>query len=198
MKKALKLVLNGSYGAFAAQYFILFNNHVAGTITAEGRELTKTMDKDNEDYWYNYWHKDKSLHKKLFIKNVTKISKDEPVSIYGDSVDKNSIIKTNEGELNIESLYNKYNEMSLKKDKEVIPVNFSSLNWTEEKGLHYSKVKNIIRHKNNKRKWKLKAGGKEIIVTSDHSLIVFRDGYKIKVKPNEIKGSDKVLIYRSK
>lgn len=82
---ALKLVLNGSYGAFATPYFILYNNHVAGTITAQGRELTQTMDKCNQDYWYNQWHLDYDLHKKLNIDNVTIIKENEPVSIYGDT-----------------------------------------------------------------------------------------------------------------
>ena len=36
LQLALKLVLNGSYGALAASGFVLFNNNVAGTITAEG------------------------------------------------------------------------------------------------------------------------------------------------------------------
>jgi hypothetical protein len=58
---------------------------VAGTITAEGRELTRKMDEVNEDYWYNYWHLDTKLHKKLSIKNVTPIQKGEEVSIYGDT-----------------------------------------------------------------------------------------------------------------
>lgn len=169
---------------------------MAGTITAEGRELTKTMDKDNEDYWYNHWHNDHELHNKLHIKNVTNINKSEEVSIYGDSVDGKSMIRTETGEFTIEDLYNKYNTESIRPDKEVIPVNFKSLNWTEKKGLHYSGVKNIIRHKTTKKRWKLKAGGKEILVTSDHSLIVFRDGIKIKLKPNEIKSGDKVLIYK--
>ncbi len=85
LQLALKLVLNGSYGAFATSYFILYNNHVAGTITAQGRDLTKTMDKVNEDYWYNQWHNDHELHYKLGIKNVTPILKQEPVSIYADT-----------------------------------------------------------------------------------------------------------------
>ena len=85
LQLALKLVLNGSYGAFATSYFILYNNHVAGTITAQGRDLTRTMDKVNEDYWYNQWQDDHELHYKTGIKNVTKISKDEPVSIYADT-----------------------------------------------------------------------------------------------------------------
>jgi DNA polymerase elongation subunit (family B) len=85
LQLALKLVLNGSYGAFATSYFILYNNHVAGTITAQGRDLTKTMDRVNEDYWYNQWQNDLDLHKLLCVKNVTQIPKEEPVSIYADT-----------------------------------------------------------------------------------------------------------------
>jgi DNA polymerase elongation subunit (family B) len=85
LQLALKLVLNGSYGAFATSYFILYNNHVAGTITAQGRDLTRTMDKVNEDYWYRQWPDDHQLHYQLGIKNVTPINKDEQVSIYADT-----------------------------------------------------------------------------------------------------------------
>lgn len=154
------------------------------------------MDKDNEDYWFNHWHEDYELHKKLHIKNVTKIDKSEPVSIYGDSVHGDSIIHTDDGTYTIEDLYNKQNEKSIRKDKEVIPVYFKSLNWTEERGIHYSKVKNIIRHKTSKKKFKIKAGDKEVIVTEDHSIIIFRNGEKIEVKPSGVKTGDKVLIYK--
>jgi DNA polymerase elongation subunit (family B) len=85
LQLALKLVLNGSYGAFATSYFILYNNHVAGTITAQGRDLTKTMDTVNEDYWYNQWQHDYELHNLLCIKNITPINKNEQVSIYADT-----------------------------------------------------------------------------------------------------------------
>lgn len=169
---------------------------MAGTITAEGRELTKTMDKVNEHYWYEMWHTDYELHKILGIKDVSPIEKHEPVSIYGDSVDGKSIINTDNGEFTIEELYDMYNSLSIRTDKEVIPVNFKSLNWSEENGLYYSDVKNIIRHKTSKRKWKLKADGKEIFITSDHSLIVFRNGVKLTLKPSEIEKGDKVLIYK--
>jgi DNA polymerase elongation subunit (family B) len=85
MQQALKLVLNGSYGAFASSYFALFNNNVAGTITHEGRVLTQTMNKVNEDYWYNQWHLDTELHQSMNLKNVTPIPKTEEVSIYADT-----------------------------------------------------------------------------------------------------------------
>lgn len=196
LQLALKLVLNGSYGAFATPYFILYNNYVAGTITAEGRELTKKMDEDNEKYWYEYWHKDEGLHRKMHIRNVTKIDNSEPVSIYGDSVHKDSKIHTNNGVFTIEELYNKENSQSIREDKEVIPTDIKSLNWTEDRGFHYSKVKNIIKHKTSKKKWKIKANGKEVIMTDDHSIIVFRNNEKIEVKPSQIKNGDKVLIYK--
>ena len=85
LQLALKLVLNGSYGAFATPYFVLFNNSVASTITAQGRDLTKTMDKVNEEYWYEQWHLDHELHRRLGIENVTQIPTNEPVSIYADT-----------------------------------------------------------------------------------------------------------------
>lgn len=43
------------------------------------------MDRVNEDYWYNQWHLDFELHKKLCIRNVSQIDKSEPVSIYADT-----------------------------------------------------------------------------------------------------------------
>jgi hypothetical protein len=42
--RGVKITING---AFATPYFILFNINVCGTITAQGRDLTKTMDRVN-------------------------------------------------------------------------------------------------------------------------------------------------------
>jgi len=50
-----------------------------------GRDLTKTMDKVNQDYWYNDWQNDFELHKRLGIKDITPINKSEHVSIYADT-----------------------------------------------------------------------------------------------------------------
>lgn len=79
------MVLNGSYGAFATEYFILFNNHVASSITAQGRDLTQRMNFDNERYWYNMWHNDFELHNKVSIRNVIEIKKTNETSIYADT-----------------------------------------------------------------------------------------------------------------
>lgn len=154
------------------------------------------MNDVSSEYWHNIWHKDYELHKLMGIKNVNPISEDIDTAVYGDSVEGNSIINTDNGSHTIEDLYNKQNSISIRKDKEVLPVDFKALNWTNEQGVHYSKVKNIIRHKVSKKRYKIKADGKELIVTEDHSLIIFRNGVKMEVKPYEVLKTDKVLIYK--
>jgi hypothetical protein len=199
LQLGLKLVLNGSYGAFATPYFILFNNNVASSITAQGRDLTKTMDKVNEDYWFNQWHLDTELHERLGIKNVSAITPSENVSIYADtdSVFKDSIIETDNGKLTIEEWYNRNiingSAGETIKGHESVLTNDRILNW--DNNLYYAPVKRIIRHKVTKAKWRLKTkSGKEIIVTNDHSMIVFRNEKKIEVKPSEILKTDKILV----
>lgn len=201
LQLALKLVLNGSYGALATSYFILFNNKVAGSVTAQGRNLTKTMNDVNEEYWYKMWHTDFELHEKLGIKNIKKIEKDisgNDVSIYADtdSVEANTKIITNNGIITIDKWYNQNIKNgsggeTLKGHESVI-TNDKVLNWDNE--FYMAPVKRIIRHKVTKPKWKLKTkSGKEVVVTNDHSMIVFRNGLKLEVKPSEILKTDKIL-----
>lgn len=76
---------------------------------------------------------------------------------------------------------------------EVIETTDKVLNWNGT--LQFTNVVNIIRHKVTKPKWKLKTkSGKEVTVTADHSLIAFRNGKKLEVKPHEVKLTDKILI----
>ena len=84
LQLALKLVLNGSYGAFATVYFVLYNNYVASSITAQGRDLIQHMNKYNEEFWKNLWHLDEELHKKLCIRKVKQI-KNLRSTIYCDT-----------------------------------------------------------------------------------------------------------------
>jgi hypothetical protein len=80
---------------------------------------------------------------------------------------------------------------------ELIPTNDKILNYNKDGNLEYQKVNYIMRHKVTKPKWRLKTkSGKEIIVTGDHSMIVFRNGNKITVKPNEILPTDKILVVK--
>jgi DNA polymerase elongation subunit (family B) len=73
LQMSRKDAINGSYGAFANPHFCFFNNELAATVTAIGRNLIQWMDFKNEAYWYEKWHLDTFLHEKLGVKNVQKI-----------------------------------------------------------------------------------------------------------------------------
>lgn len=79
LQLAVKLVLNGTFGAFANPYFCLTNMNIAGGITAMGRNLIQYMEKCNDYYWYKKWHLDTELHNMLGVKNVKPI---DPAWIY--------------------------------------------------------------------------------------------------------------------
>lgn len=281
MQLGIKLVLNGTYGAFLNKHFVCFCNGVGSTITSHGRELTQTMNDKNEEYWYNDFHKDIETQKSLYTHakvidyihennlDIREIIKDdrnhdglytseydrivaelnidfdnlempdvkplddsfinwetrekvedptwsqiyeetgaavraEPVSIYADtdSVYADTVILTNKGRFTIENLYNKNIDRLAGytvNGHESVLCDDNVLNYNDNGELYYGKVKRLIRHKVKKAKWKLKTKqGKEIIVTNDHSMIVFRDGKKLEVKPSEILKSDKILIVKER
>lgn len=199
-EQAIKIFINSVYGACGSPYFAFFNTDVAEAVTLQGQDLIKYSEKVLNRYFMEFWHKDTKLHEKLGLTRVEKLAK--PVVIYcdTDSVSKDTIIFTDEGEMTIEDLYNiskKINSQFLTQaGKEYTLSSFKTLN--EKNGeLFYSLIKKVIRHRVSKAKWKLKTkSGKEIIVTNDHSLIVIRDNKNTEVKPSEIKKGEKVICVR--
>ena len=116
-----------------------------------------------------------------------------------DSVAADTIIHTDKGDKTIEEFYNENenNVIHTHKGHELVSTNDKVLNWTEKDKLHFDNVKYIMRHKVKKAKWRLRTkSGKEVIVTNDHSMIVFRDGKQLEVKPYEILKTDKILTIK--
>lgn len=115
-----------------------------------------------------------------------------------DSISYDSIIKTSRHPNGITiSEWYKENENNIGErtlaGHESVHTDDKALNFDDDK-LTFTNVKRIIRHKVSKPKWKLRtSSGKEIVCTDNHSLIVFRNGVKKKVKPSEITCEDKVL-----
>ena len=61
----------------------------------------------------------------------------------------------------------------------------------------YTKIKNISRHKVSKDKWKITVDNKEVEITSDHSVMIYRDGQIIECRAEDIKDTDCLIIERS-
>lgn len=81
MQLAFKLVLNGSYGAFANKHFVCSNADIANAITAHGRDVIQYMNTRIEDYFYNKWHLDVDTHRLLGVEG--KVSPIDPNPTWG-------------------------------------------------------------------------------------------------------------------
>lgn len=219
LEQAIKLMMNSIYGGTSHQAFYWFNIALANDITGEGRNLTHHMERHLNEFWRDSWQTNPEL-KKLQDDLGIKLKSPEDIKlildnshdnslvtcVYGDSVDGCSLIHVRlnniEGVMLIEDLYTickkQYGVICIDdQGSEHIRCPYEILNY-KDGHVCYSKVKDIISHKVNKSKWQLKTkSGKEIYITSDHSLVVFRDNQKTIVKPCEVQHNDNVLTIYS-
>lgn len=70
MQLALKLVINGTYGAFANKHFVCSNADIANAITAHGRDIIQYMLNKIETYFYKEWHNDTETHRLLGLEYI--------------------------------------------------------------------------------------------------------------------------------
>lgn len=210
LEMSQKTLGNAAYGAAANQYFYFFNVALAGDITGECRNLTKTMWKNLEDWFHEGIWKRRDLWERFdFELDESKHDwyRKQAVSIYSDtdSCPKNSLLlikdnKNIEDKITIGDLFNEsYDKFGLEditqNNQEIVKSDKYVLNWTRENGLQYVPIKYIMRHRVSKSRFKIKTkSGKEIIVTGDHSCIVFRNGKQLVIKAKDIdKSTDKIL-----
>lgn len=80
----------------------------------------------------------------------------------------------------------------LENGTEVLLLNDKDVKSESINGL--TNIKNISRHKVTKDKWKVSVGDKTIYTTCDHSIMVYRDGTILEVRPEDIKESDCLIV----
>lgn len=204
---AMKLLMNSMYGGASHVSFYWYNMNVANDITGESRNLIHMMEHHIPDYIAKNWMTMTDVHKALGIevdqekaKQVLKDAYFVPASVdpdtynhpsfvlpvYGDSVDGKSVISLASGDKTIEQLFNESNIYLVDRDKEFAISNETIVNYDGKKFV-YNKIKNVIRHKVTKQKWQLTTEKNSVYVTSDHSLIVYKNGKLEKIKPCDMK-----------
>ena len=200
-EQAIKILLNSIYGCFGSEYFTFFKKDIAESITLQAQHLIRHSEDMVNKYFMEYWHKDFKLHEKLGIKIKPNAKVSKPVWIYTDtdSCAPDTIIITDKGKLTIEELYNSQLNINGPSDEskaghESTTTDLKILNYVDNK-IQFVPVNRLIRHKLNKPKWRVKTkSGKFIDITGDHSIMVFRDGKKLKAKPSEVNiETDKIL-----
>lgn len=187
-----KILLNSAYGAFGSAFYPLYDIDIAESTTIGGKTATQEMVR----YVNKYMNNLQGTENEEFI-----------VAGDTDSVDGSSVV-TIDGKT-AEDLFNLYknkvmitvlaSHKSLEYWPEVIDFIEHEKN-TNEKINEFtyslngkSKIKNIQRHKVNKAKYKISIDEREVIMTGDHSIMVYRDGQVIECKPSEIKQTDYLL-----
>jgi DNA polymerase I len=166
------------YGAILNPGCRFADKRIGQSTTLTGRQISKHMaSKINEIITGEYNHTGQSI-------------------IYGDSVTGDTKIKTTDGEMTIEDLFNQcryYDTLNEKEygigcDSKV--VGFNSLEDTTV----LSSLSYVMRHKTKKKLYKVVLeNGNSITVTEDHSLMIDRDGFLIEIKPTQIQENDLII-----
>jgi len=204
-QNAIKILINSIYGAFGNKWFYFYNPDIAQSITLQGQDLIKFSIKAVNHYFLEKWHLDKELHEKLGLSEyqINKIEEEAAIYTDTDSVASDTIINSERyGPVTIEELYelskNNGDAGSTLAGHESVVSDDRYLNWTKDKDLYYANGKRIIRHRVSKERWKLAtSSGKSVIVTGDHSLIVFREGRQLEIKAKDINiKTDLVLVVK--
>lgn len=186
LQYTLKILLNSIYGVFANKHSPFMDIDNASSITLTGQAVAKA----GSDILRQYTNK--------------KYDVTEDVVVYGDtdSVVGETLIRTNHGQIPIETLYENYKDNRKNityHGHEIIDVQDNNVcvltyNSTTEQ-VFQGRVKNIIRHKVSKKKYRIVVDGKEVIMTEDHGSMVLRDGKLIRVSPKDINiKTDKMII----
>lgn len=167
------------YGAIGNGASAWFDARIAQSTTLAGRCIVRHMGaKINEIIAGDYNYKGAAI-------------------IYGDSVTGDTLIRTDNGEITIEQLFNECLE------KAVLPNGKEYGLWSSAKVIGFngynmepvlSGVEAVMRHKTKKKLYRITtANGKQVTVTEDHSLMVDRDGFLQEVKPNDLQEGDNII-----
>lgn len=200
-EQGTKILINSFYGGLANSYMYFFNVDLAECITKQGKSAILYAEKNINKYFNEYWHKDKKTHEAMGITVTGKVVNDVTVYIDTDSCDKDTVIYCEDKYRTIEELYNDCEQFGsagkTAKGHESVNCPFRILNFDDCKGLYYTNVKRVIRHKVNKPKWVLvpEYYNKKVFITNDHSLVVYRNSKPVVCKPYEVnKETDMVAV----
>lgn len=222
LQQVTKTLCNIIYGGFGTPSLRYYNMQVAKDITGEASNACQMMEKTGQTYFKNMWPIDTKWHDELrekfphFLKPgvVPKsIEKDIIITCDTDSVSGDSLITYTDSKGNITQKQIKdfvFQECTFnyqaKNGTEYYRCSREVFNWSFGNNIYSDYPLSISRHKVTKDKWLLTLmNGAQVETTSDHSMIVFREGEnklgvyenlkKIKVKPNEITSGDLVIYW---
>lgn len=178
---ALKTLINSLYGALGNKAFILINEKIAQAITGNGRYFIKSFGRRIEKYLQSL----KKWNKPYYIYSDT------------DSCVGDTLISTSLGKIKIEDLFERSGEIVKNEngsfvkrlDEKILAKSMNSNFEIQDKKIIY-----VMKHKVNKRMFKITVNDKSVIITEDHSVMINRNNTLVSVKPTEILETDELIL----
>lgn len=178
---ALKTLINSLYGALGNKAFILINEKIAQAITGNGRYFIKSFGRRIEKYLQSL----KKWNKPYYIYSDT------------DSCVGDTLISTSLGKIKIEDLFERSGEIVKNEngsfvkrlDEKILAKSMNSDFEIQDKKIIY-----VMKHKVNKRMFKISVNNKSVIITEDHSVMINRNDNLISVKCAEILETDDLIL----
>lgn len=179
---ARKILINSLYGAVGNNHFRFYDLRNAEAVTATGQLVIQ-------------WGGNKINDR---MNSLLKDNNNYIIYQDTDSVIGSTIIRTSEGNFRIDDLYNKLNgNVEIRGEdnfiKHIDNIIFTPSVNTNLK-IENKQIKYIMKHKVKKKMYKICINSKEVIVTEDHSVMVYRNNELISVKPYEILKTDEILF----
>lgn len=199
----MRKILNSTYGALLSPHFRFGRKEMGASVTGSGRQITTFM---IEQIGELVTGNKTTVRKQMITEKDGKVSNiyhtDNDVVLLSDtdSVDKDSTIKTNLGDMSIEKLFSKGKRFEKLKDGREFSHVENITSWTSDGKTAVEKsIKMIYRHKVKKPRWKITlANGEYVIVTNDHSIMVLRNESLIEIKPSDINTDTDTCVSISK
>ena len=182
---SFKIYLNSVYGFVGTKFSPVFSKDMAEAVTLSGQKIIKEMVRFTN----------KCLDKIGGTHDESWVIAGDTDSVLGDTR-----ISLNRRNVEISEAFdmikNEGEVQELRNGTEVAIPRTDTFMTDSLNGK--SLIRNISRHKVKKQLYSIKAGNKNIVVTEDHSIMVFRKGKIVECKPNEIRKTDKLIIKNNK
>ncbi len=193
MQQVRKILINSMYGVMIRPEFHFYDVDLARAITRGGRVLIRFLTDKGEKA------------ARLLAANPGKLfpgakpfePKGHILSLIDtDSVEGDTKVWTTEGEIKIEDLFNRCKRAEFFSDNNYIGEldNVSAYGVDSSGNLSSAPIRYVKKHLVKKAMFRITSGGKSVVVTKDHSLIVRRKGSIIEVKPEEVFPGDEICL----
>jgi len=185
----IKILVNSAYGYMGNKRAPIGDDDIASSVTLTGQAVIKQSNEIIKEYMRNKVVdiSDHELEQSIIYNDTDSLVYDTTVTCNGESIKIGELYDKYAKEFNIQ--YSNHGHETIEVDDVYLTTFHTKKNVNKS-----SKARRLIRHKVSKRKFKIKVGDKEVIMTEDHGLMVKRGKNIIRISPKEVKKGDKVVI----